>query len=345
MPQAEGTAVSMTAQPAKDTVLFQGKKGVWRTTHGTHIFIPSDGSPPIMPKRGVDIKLKRKGKKLSVPEPKQPPAKEPAPEPKKTTLRQKLALLKGAAGELSDMAKEFVSSAPGHVRKFFTDSAHRKEVLGKTKQALKEFPAKAVQALVDTAHEEVREFKKAAQAIGKIAKRDELDHHEIKALKTVMFHLGLQMAKAAIHVTGSLASLPVAVVTGVVKHVVLKAISRHLAHAHVAHEGVEIGHEAAHGILHAVFHAAKHAAEGIKMSDKKSALTEAVSPRLILKFFTDFKDILADEFDKLTPEDIAKIADEVAKEANKKAKAKHESRTRLGSVIQEMRSLVEDDRS
>lgn len=73
---------------------FQGKVGIWRTTAGgTHIFIPDDGSSPVMPKQGPDLKLKstsgggdkadQKAKAKADQKPKSEPAKtEPKAEPK-----------------------------------------------------------------------------------------------------------------------------------------------------------------------------------------------------------------------------------------------------------------------
>ena len=71
-----------------------------------------------------------------------------------------------------------------------------------------------------------------------------------------------------------------------------------------------------------------------------SVLSEGTSPKQILKFLKMFASEIASVMKNITPEDIAKITDEVAKEAAKAAdKAKKESAPTddLATLIEKLR--------
>lgn len=351
----------------KDIVTFKGKKGVWRTTHGTHIFIPSDGSTAVMPKRGPDIKLKRK-------KPPPPPQEAPKAEPKSPSAgdlwtafkgmsgAEKADTLKKTLGALSDGALGFLTRAKEATQRFFMDPEHRAKSLNEAAAALKKSPGRLAANVWTVLKEDGVEAKDSFVGLGRLRSKEGASAAEMKAVKSSAIKFGLVAAGIAMSGVATLASLPVAVSVVLAKGVVLKAVARtiaehrgeHAAHkaghiAHKAHEGfeaAEIAHHAAHLFTHAIAHGARHAVEGLEMA--KEAVVEGVfdAAKQAASFYKKLLANIADEMSKVTPEDIAKIADEVAKEANKAAKSGKKSKKgakseSVGALVLRARSLLE----
>jgi hypothetical protein len=350
-----------------EIVSFEGKKGKWRTSHGSRVFIPMDGSAAEIPTKGPDINLDKEAAKAKANQDKAPPAaggtvpksasKAAAAGPetdlhkagavlKKSSLKQKAsfvgAFLKNVGSELSDAGKNFVREAPWTVARFIADPDYRKKHMSVAAETVKNFPKKTALNLFHTAVEEAKEGKHAVSAIGKYMSGKKPTDGEKHALKTIATHIGIGMASRALHSSGL--GLPVAIVAGVAKLVAIKALSKTLAKMHTGVEGAEIAHGVAHhapSALGHLAHLAHHAFEGANMKDRDtSVLSEGTSPKQILKFLKMFASEIASEMKNITPEDIAKITDEVAKEAAKAAdKAKKESAPTddLATLIEKLR--------
>jgi hypothetical protein len=102
-------ALRVCVEEGAGTVTFKGKKGVWRTTHGTHIFIPSDKSPAFIPKRGSDIALGGKARRKKIAKTAEKPEKVVFSEPAKQDVeaaKKKAASTKWQAPDLSFEAGE-----------------------------------------------------------------------------------------------------------------------------------------------------------------------------------------------------------------------------------------------
>lgn len=337
---------------ATDVVTFKGKKGVWRTTHGSALFIPSDGSSAVIPKKGPDIALDKSAA---------PPAAggtTPKPESdirkaggilKKSSLKQKAAFaasfLKSAGSELTDLGKKYVEDAPWAVARFLSDKEHRDKHLATASEAVKNFPRKATLRLWDTAVGEAEEAKHAISAIGKYATGKKVDDEEKHALKTIATHIGIGITGRALHASGL--GLPLAVASGVAKFIAIKALSKTLSKLETAEHAAGAAVGAVHAVqakasaLSGLAKLARHAFEGSDMKDNESkVLSEATSPKQILKFLKLFAAEIASEIKNITPEDLAKITNEVAKEAAKaadKSKKEDVDTSDLSALVRKIR--------
>lgn len=158
-----------------------------------------------------------------------------------STLGKKLAdKVKGWGSK----AVKALSDAPKAVHKFVEDDAHRRKVLmgaHKKVEHLFNLPT----ALIETAKDEVHEFKAAGSALKKLMKGGKLDKHDRHALKTVGTHLAITAAATAFTAT-SFGAGAAMFGKAMAKHVALKAVSNVLAKGHTLEELGHIGH----GIQH-----------------------------------------------------------------------------------------------
>jgi hypothetical protein len=319
-----------------------------------------------MPKRGPDIKLKRKGKKPP-PLPQAAPKAEPHDEPKAPSAgdlwtafkamsgAQKADTIKKTLGALSDGAMGFLTRAKEATQRFFMDPEHRAKSLNEAAAALKKSPGRIAANVWHVLKEDGVEAKDSFAGIVNMSHPSkQASKAEMKAVKSSAIKFGLIAAGIAMSGVTALAALPVAVSVALAKGIVLKAVARtiaehrgehaahkagHLAHkAHAGFEAAEIAHHAAHLFKHAIAHGASHAVEGFEMA--KAAVVEGVfdAAKQAASFYKKLLANIADEMSKVTPEDIAKIADEVAKEANKAAKSGKKSKK--GVKGESLESLV-----
>jgi len=162
---------------------------------------------------------------------------EGAPKPKKNFFKS-----------LSEGARAFLSKTSKEAQKFVADPAHRKQVLGNAAQSIKKAPEAYAKRLVQTAKHEVHEFKEAGQALASIYKKQPLDHHQKKALKTVAIHMGIALTAAALGSTGVLAGA-IALGKGMAQKIALKAAAKSLEKVHLVQEISHIGH-GIHELMH-----------------------------------------------------------------------------------------------
>jgi len=153
-----------------------------------------------------------------------------------STLGKKLS---DAVTGWGSKAIKSIKEAPAAAKKFVEDEGHRRKVLmgaHKKVEHLFELP----KALVDTAREEVHEFKDAGAALGKAMKGEKLSKHDKHALKTVGTHLAITAAATAFAAT-SLGAGAAIFGKAMAKHVALKAVSNVLAKGHMLEEVAHVG--------------------------------------------------------------------------------------------------------
>jgi hypothetical protein len=143
---------------------------------------------------------------------------------------------------LSDKAKAFVKTAPAAVKSFIQDDAFRRTALMAAHKSLEEAPKKMVRKLVDTAKEEVHEFKAAGQGIKAVLSGKKMDKHQKHAFKKVAFHVGLTVAATALTAAGGPLVAAAAFGKSMAKHVAMKAASNALSHLHILQEFGHVGH-------------------------------------------------------------------------------------------------------
>lgn len=142
---------------------------------------------------------------------------------------------------LSQKAKSFLSHSSAAVQKFVADPEHRKQVMKSATQSIKDSPKVYAKRILDTAREEVHEFKEAGEALKHVMAGKELNHHQKKALKTVAIHMSIAVAAAALTSTGVLAGAA-AFGKGMVQKVAMKAAMKSLEHVHLLNEVSHVGH-------------------------------------------------------------------------------------------------------
>jgi hypothetical protein len=168
-----------------------------------------------------------------------PPEKEPEAKTKELypAGRKVVDALKG----LSKGAQAFLQSSPAGVKKFFQDEGHRRKVLQGLHAAIEKAPRKMAQRLVDTAKEEVHEFKMAGEGIRAAWNGKPLSKHQKKAIKKVAIHMGITVAAAALTATGVAAGLGV-VAKSFARQIAMKSVAHVFEHVHVADELRHIVH-------------------------------------------------------------------------------------------------------
>lgn len=162
--------------------------------------------------------------------------------------KQKGSFFKG----LSEKAKAFVTKSSAAVQKFVSDEEHRARVMTEAGKTILSSPKTYALRLVQTAKEEVHEFKEAGAALKNLAQGKKLDHHQKKALKTVAIHMSIAVAAAALTSTGVLAGAAV-FAKGMVQKIALKAAAHALEKVHLVQEITHIGH-GAHELFEAMHH-------------------------------------------------------------------------------------------
>jgi hypothetical protein len=151
---------------------------------------------------------------------------------------------------LSEKAKAFVTKSSAAVQKLVSDEDHRAKVMTEAGKTILASPKTYAKRLVQTAKEEVHEFKEAGGALKHLAQGKKLDHHQKKALKTVAIHMGIAVTAAALTSTGVFAGAA-ALGKGMVQKIALKAAAHALEKVHLVQEITHIGH-GAHELLHLI---------------------------------------------------------------------------------------------
>ncbi len=171
---------------------------------------------------------------------------------------------------LSEKAKAFVTKSSASVQKFVSDEEHRAKVMAEAGKSILASPKTYAKRVVQTAKEEVHEFKEAGAALKSLVKGEKMDHHQKKALKTVAIHMSIAIAAAALTSTGVLAGAA-ALGKGMVQKIALKAAAHALEKVHLVQEIQHIGH-GAHELMHLV------ASEDDEEEDNDKRKVEKVSP-------------------------------------------------------------------
>jgi len=106
-----------------EIVSFEGKKGKWRTSHGSRVFIPMDGSAAEIPRKGPDINLDKEAAKAKANQDKAPPAAGGTTPKRKRKLKPKPPSAAGGSapepksGEEWDDAKKAYTNKKSHDRR------------------------------------------------------------------------------------------------------------------------------------------------------------------------------------------------------------------------------------
>ena len=182
------------------------------------------------------------------------PGKKPSKETEEPSKVEKVK-------QVGQGVKKFLSQAPKEVSSFIKDPESRKSTLSKIVKGIKAAPGKLGQQAVHHVKHEVKEWKEAGVAVGKLAKGKKLEPSEKKALKSAATEVALVVAVTAL--TGGLASglsglgkkSAIHLAQAVGKKVALKAVS-----------GGVLGRipqleEAAHGAHSLIHHLTKLSAE------------------------------------------------------------------------------------
>jgi hypothetical protein len=168
-------------------------------------------------------------------------AEEDKPEEEKPKEEKPKPSWKDKLKGLGDKAKAFMEKAPAKVQQFVSDPDTRKKALTDATDALKKAPAKYAKSLVETAKHEVKEFKAAGEGIKAVLKGGKMNDHQKKAFKTVVTHVAIGVAAAALTASGPLAAAG-AFGKGLAKHIAMKAAAKSLGSIHVLQELGHIGH-------------------------------------------------------------------------------------------------------
>lgn len=209
------------ADPARHTVKQEKKPGKPKIPE------KEEGRPEAKSEEPVE-----KGQKPPEQDPEESEEKERIP-----TGRKVVDALKG----LSKGALAVLQSSPAGVKKFFQDESHRRKVLQGLHAAIEKAPRKMAQRLVDTAKEEVHEFKTAGEGIRAAWNGKPLSKHQKKAIKKVAIHMGITVAAAALTATGVAAGLGV-VAKSFARQIAMKSVANVFEHVHVADELRHIVH-------------------------------------------------------------------------------------------------------
>lgn len=215
-----------------------------------------------------------------------------SPGHKKPSLKERLK-------SISSKAKDFISKAPGEVRKFLTDDKHRSEVLGKAKDFIKKLPEKTYKNAKSAIKHEAKEFGDAVGGIKAVLSGKKMTDHQKHAIKTVAAHAAISVAVAAVSGglgagLGGLAAKSAATFSSALgKKIALDAVTNGLGQAVMAEEVAHLGHGLTH-MLHNVL-----AAEG-KKGDDQDLMVAYVSK------------LVQDRLENLDPEMIAEALEEAA---------------------------------
>ena len=211
---------------------------------------------------------------------------------------------------LSDKAKALVKNAPAVVQKFVVDAEHREKVMMDAAKSVLKSPKSYARNLVNTAKEEVHEFKEAGLAIKDVISGKKLNAHQKKAVKTVAIHMAITATAAALSTTGVFAGAAF-IGKAMAKKVAMKAAVKALEKVHILGELHHISHEAIHGIVELMEKFAAEEEEEEEADDGELTPEEALAA-LVMKCLTD---ALA-EFNE---EDIGEALEDASEEKQKLA--------------------------
>jgi hypothetical protein len=174
--------------------------------------------------------------------------------------------------------KKFLSRAPKEVASFVKDPESRKSTLSKIVKGLREAPGKLGKQTVHHVKHEVKEWREAGVAVGKLVRGKKLEPGEKKALKAAATEVALVVAVTAL--TGGLASgltglgkksaLHLAQAVG--KKIALNAVSNGILGKLPAMEEAAHG---AHGGLELIHHVLKFSADEVSSEDLLGHWVEA----------------------------------------------------------------------
>jgi hypothetical protein len=150
---------------------------------------------------------------------------------------------------LKDSATKFVEKAPKALKRFLGEPEFRKSALKDATSAIGKLPKTAVHRLIETAKEEVHEFKAAGQGIKAVLSGKKMSKHQKHAFKAVAKHVALGAAAAAFAATGPLSGAGI-FAKGLVRHVALKSVKKALANLHTLDEVSHVGHGVHHFLEH-----------------------------------------------------------------------------------------------
>jgi HEPN domain-containing protein len=228
---------------------------------------------------------------------------EAEPEEEEATPEQtkgRLNAWKGRFKNLSEKAQQFVEKAPKAVKHFLADDEFRKHALTEATSALKKAPKKLVKRLLNTAREEVKEFKEAAAGVKSVMTGKKMSKEQKKAFRDVATHIGLAAGAAAFAASGPLMGAGL-FGKGLATHVAAKAVTRSLANLHLLGEA---GH-----IVHGVAKLMEHIAAEDESVSPEEAMTQLIMASV------------AKEIDNLTDDDFKEVLEKMEPEkAEKKAR-------------------------
>jgi len=184
---------------------------------------------------------------------------------------------------LKDSAVKFVEKAPKAVKSFLGEPEFRKAALKEAKNAITKLPKKAVHRLVETAKEEVHEFKAAGEGVKAMLSGKKMSKHQKHAFKQVATHMAIGAAAAGFAATGPLSGAAI-FAKGLARHVALKSVKKALGNLHTMEEVSHIGHGVGHFFEHI-------ASEG----ESKSVDPEEAMTNLILASVAKTMEQLKDE--------------------------------------------------
>lgn len=191
---------------------------------------------------------------------------------------------------LSESAQSFVKSAPKAVKAFLGDPEFRKNALKEAGGHLANAPKAMVHRLVDTAKEEVHEYKSAAAGVKKVLSGGKMTKHEKHAFRTVAMHLAIGGSAAAFAATGPLVGAAI-LAKGMARHIAVKSVKKSLENLHLLDELGHVGH----GIAHLFEHMA---------SEKKDVDPDEAMANLVLA-------AVAKEIENLSDEDLTEVLNQL----------------------------------
>lgn len=202
---------------------------------------------------------------------------------------------------LGEKAKAFVQNAPGEVKKFVQDDAHRRQVLHTMHKAVEALPDKVYENAKHAVKHQIHEFKEAKEGIHAVLKGEKMSKEQKHAVKLVAFDVALTVATAAITggfgtgLKGVALKSVEAFAKGLAKKIALNTVTHGLGNVTTLEELTHFGH----GVHHTLEHFLTAADKGKKGDDQD----------LITAYITK---LVADELDNLDPDTLAEAIEEAA---------------------------------
>lgn len=148
-----------------------------------------------------------------------------------------------AGKSLYERVSDTLQAAPS-AKDFATNPKTRKRVMSSAAEWLKAAPKRAVDAALHGLQETAEDYKRAGNAVVKIASRKSLDTHDRKALLGV----GLSLAAASLG-AGGVDVAAAHLVQNTALHTALKSVNRALGKMWMLNEGGHVAHHAVSGLL------------------------------------------------------------------------------------------------